>query len=381
MLLSGENKIIYRIDIKKIISLIGVFAIGFGYYLPIPFILLLLLAILFYFNYSFKPKFSNIGLYLLLSSAIFSLWLINYLISNNINALKNAVIELSVITLLYVIILFRTCNVSLLLTTLMQSILIYSCIVCFYSYVNGYLGYGDLFDPIINNSTNSSSINNILIVPFIYYFILMLQTNSIPLKIISLINVTICILIGLYLKGRIFLYLFFINFFIILLFKPISKIIIFLLVILLLFIFYMKLITDPILIDRLSLGLTSNRFLHFDNFLVNFQNYPFGGIPVNIDIEDTNWYHNIFFDTYKISGILPTLLLMLYVFYTFCLLYKNIKSNGFTFYSILVFNIFIIFQLDVIVEGSINLLFIFFTLSIILNDKNNSKLFFLKNFK
>jgi hypothetical protein len=252
--------------------------------------------------------------------------------------------------------------------------MVYSCIVCFYSYLNNYLGYGDLFDPIVNMAINSSSINNILIVPFLYYLNLIYQKNSIALKIISLLNIFICITIGLYLKGRIFIFLLCINIFIISIIKlsP-NKKIIFILIFALLFYNY-EILIEPALLDRLGLGVSSNRFLHYENFFINFHNFPFGGMPINTDIEETRWFHNIFFDTYKISGFLPTLLLLLYLLFTFYVLYKNIKSNGFTFYSIIILNIFIIFQIDVIIEGSILLLFIFFTLSILLTQEKNCKL-------
>ncbi|MTC55628.1 MULTISPECIES: hypothetical protein [Providencia] len=236
-----------------------------------------------------------------------------------------------------------------------------------YNYMQGEnYGYGNLLNPFTGNKMNSPSISNNLALSlslslfYVFNFKMLVKLASILLTLLML-------LCGFYLSGRTFflislialIMLFIHNF-------KIKNIFYFILLIIPLGFISTYILPDNIhkhiefTLSRLSEGLESNRFKHYYYGLSELPNYPFGGFIVDSSIEKTLWFHNIFLDTARVAGWIPTFLLAMFTIISLTR-YLYYRKNAFTFFGLYIFLItFIIMQQDVIVEGEYRILIIFF---------------------
>lgn len=113
----------------------------------------------------------------------------------------------------------------------------------------------------------------------------------------------------------------------------------------------------------------SKRFLHWEDGIYKFVSHPFGGFSINKEIEDVNYFHNIFLDSARIYGWFSTLLLSTFFLLSFSSLkiYKDKK-----YYTLYIVS-FLILNQDVIIEGNFQLFLMMYIFSTILIFRKNKK--------
>ncbi|QCJ71834.1 hypothetical protein C9446_19575 [Providencia heimbachae] len=103
-------------------------------------------------------------------------------------------------------------------------------------------------------------------------------------------------------------------------------------------------------------GVESPRYSMWIQGVSNLFNYPFGGMSFNVPGYKGVWFHNIFLDTARTSGIIPLIILM--VLFSYYIVNSIITKNK----QYLIINLIIILSLmsDVIIEGggAIRLIFL-----------------------
>jgi O-antigen ligase len=108
-------------------------------------------------------------------------------------------------------------------------------------------------------------------------------------------------------------------------------------------------------------GVESNRFLQWSSALDIILDNPLGGSSTDKSIEKTHWFHNLWLDIGRTSGILPIILILipqLYIFYL--LVFSLIKKPNFEKHFLFIFYIALLIALfvEIALEGNI-VLFVF----------------------
>lgn len=223
------------------------------------------------------------------------------------------------------------------------------------------LGYGHVYNPLHDVYVPSPKIA-LQIALCISYITLFFNTK----KIIKIILYIISFATILYLQSR--------ASFLILLLLALSPILYLiknkrLLIIVLLFLsitLVLIIFKEPnIVIDKYRITnsiLESKRLLHWFDGINKLIEYPFGGFYIDKNIENVNYFHNIFLDSARIYGWFSIILLIgMFIIYFSTLIINNNKI-----YFLLFLINFMILNQDVIIEGNFLLFLIFYIASTIL---------------
>lgn len=243
-------------------------------------------------------------------------------------------------------------------------------------------GYGKVISPFTENEGNSPAVSNMLALSFSYfYFLVLFPKKAIYIKFLSLCIILLSFISAIFLGGRTFFILAILTI-VIHLFSNLSvkKIILFFLIaaissIGLFYAFstneYLSYYFD-LTFNRFDNGLKSNRFAHYSHGLEMLWQYPFGGFEVNTSIEDTSWYHNIFFDTARVAGWIPITFFIISILYTSKFLFYKNKIKSFILPLSVGIVTFFVMQQDVVLEGGHrSIIVLFFVSLLLLNSKEN----------
>lgn len=258
-------------------------------------------------------------------------------------------------------------------------------IIVAYSFLNNPLlyGYGMLISPFSNEEINSPGISNMLAISFSYfYFFAIYKKENIFIKLLSIIVIIVCLGCAIFLGGRIFFLIVFLTilFYFITHLSFKNTVLFFIITILVcISVSYMISINEYLAskvdftINRfVNEGLHSLRFQHYLHGLEMFLLHPLGGFEVDTSIEDTKWYHNVFFDTARVAGWIPVLFLLAALLYTAKFLSYRIKHSDISLPFWVATTAFLIMQQDVVLEGGArSLIVLFFSSCILINSKIN----------
>ena len=124
-----------------------------------------------------------------------------------------------------------------------------------------------------------------------------------------------------------------------------------------------------------SEGVKSERFAHWTFALNEIQSHPFGGGKVNHAKEVVYWYHNLWLDIARTSGLHTLILFLLYESYIFhSVIFALFKKKKETFiYILLYLLVLIIMFVSIPIEGDLALYFLSIMIgSIILKTTNST---------
>jgi len=236
-------------------------------------------------------------------------------------------------------------------------------------------GYGNLISPFGDGEINSPSVSNSLAIGFVIFEYLLINSKSNSVKIISLALTIITFMMAIFLAGRSFIIIIFINTLFLSIYHKNFRNLLFILVLLtgLYITFFLSSIdlssnlTDTFL-RRLEMGIDSGRFPLLIQGSSELLLHPLGGFSVDKSIEDTYWFHNIFIDAGRISGWLPVLSLFAAIFIVVRRRIHTISNDSFDVADIIFLTTLLLIQQDVIIEGDYKkfILFYFSCLSILL---------------
>jgi hypothetical protein len=332
------------------------FTLGF---FSIP--LTLVLSILFVFNIIFssvitKPKSYVVFYGFAFLLFVFSFYLIGWLnIIGESNHIRSAYVLLSIFVIILLSLKSKSEERVLLCHSFIFGMLLYSLGIVISSLIKGGYGYGLLYNPWIGTDINSPSVSNNLALIGAFYILFPFQGRN----FLRLFLITIIVFSGIYVGGRTFLVVLSLCFLFVALSQRLKYILLILLVTVFTFLFLYFTGVFQIAFQRFYLmGFESARFLLFIDAYLNIPYYEFGGFSPQGD--ENVWYHNMFFDTARVSGWYPLFLL---VFLSISSMIIPIIRNH---KRVLVFqfSIFMIISQDVILESNLKpfilLIFIFF---------------------
>lgn len=122
---------------------------------------------------------------------------------------------------------------------------------------------------------------------------------------------------------------------------------------------------NNILLRFEEIGVESSRYSIWESAINIIMNNPFGGGSTDKKIEDTYWFHNLWLDIGRTSGIIPILLMILFQLKVIFILIKGsfVKST-FEYHFLMIFYISLLIgqYVEIALEGNI-VLFVFFIFS------------------
>lgn len=226
----------------------------------------------------------------------------------------------------------------------------FHCLVCIiYNmvFLDQFNLYGNVFNPFTGSYENSPKYANLLLIFSIYVVLMYIEASNF-FKVFFLILLLIITYCGIATGSRTFLLFSFIGLLCVL-FLSKNKILYFF-IILLLLIYASKFLdfNEFLVFQRISeKGIESSRWDLYSSGFQMLIEKPLGGGSVDYNLFNTHWYHNVFLDIGRISGIIPVLI---FLFITLYCAYLAIKS--FDYFSVVLFFIVIlIMQQDVIISG------------------------------
>ena len=256
-------------------------------------------------------------------------------------------------------------NIILFIFIYLLGLYIYSLSVVLYSYFqNPYLyGYGLLLNPFNMQEVNSPSFsNNLLLTTIGFYFILRSIKNQ-NYRFILWCMIFIAVFAAAFLGGRTYFillafYIFIFNY------KAFISVKAFIyLSFISLLVFYLSTnyhIFDFILLRFDEQGLDTNNRLNLAIYGISrLLDYPFGGIIIP-SFYGHPWFHNLWLDIFRVSGLLP---LLLFLSTNLQILYIYLKQSRRTLFVQMLFVYILIcmliFSQDIIIEGNISPLYLY----------------------
>lgn len=248
-------------------------------------------------------------------------------------------------------------------------------IIAVYSFFisSGSYGYGMLYNPFLNLEINSPVISNNIAIFSVFLFGFFFYVNGFYKKILISSFLLCSIILSFFLGGRFYFILIFFSLLYVLYFiirKGRAKLLFTVFILSVLFCFIPNL-TDLIFL-RFKDGLSSSRFEHFSHALYSIPDYPFGGFSVNQKLESIGSFHNIFFDLARLGGWLPLFSMLFLSFYLLFAFFRK-KNKYFYFVYLLFLSSFLVMQQDVVIEGNIRILILFYFSGILLINKKYSE--------
>ncbi|MBD2781297.1 hypothetical protein [Xenorhabdus szentirmaii] len=232
----------------------------------------------------------------------------------------------------------------------------YVYIIALYSYMNGFRGYNDLYDPFIKMPINSPLISLLAVIAYIVLCETIQKStgNMIFLFILLTINI-LCCFIYLGSRASFIIMIIYISFKYLLYFKGLStnKKIISIIISSSILIFFMNEVNLLKLGGFEKRGLESSRFDILKNGLNMMWDYPFGGLKVVSKYYDGLWFHNMFLDIVRVSGYIVLLYWCFILFITSIIIVLNKKNNKKTF-GLLFIILIISFSQDLAFDGHYN---------------------------
>lgn len=245
-------------------------------------------------------------------------------------------------------------------------------IVIFSFFSDSSYGYGRLFNPFNGEDINSPSISNNLAI-CACYFLLINKSVNLYIGIMKYVTLSLIVLSGIYLGGRTFFVFLFVTISFLFLTQGKLKLYIIGSILITLISFGLLLLYNynesiqnymTVIINRFSSeGFNSPRFELLSDGFNKLTIYPLGGFYPEVISYQGNWYHNIYLDTARISGIIPVLILFFIDIYLFIKFIIS-KQNKNVFF--LLFIVFLTMQQDVIIEGNLLIFLLYSVLSTII---------------
>ena len=368
--------VIKKESIYKVFLNILFFFFGFGYSrISLPAAMLFLL--IYFKNYI---KFNKVFIIFLYLNLIFIITL--FLIGSANMTLSNptrSFIGLFASTIVIAIISYKNAKYSEhLIFYYALGLFILTMAIVGYSYFENPLlyGRGKLIDPFTMTENNSPGYSNNLAIVFIVFFNHYFFSQNIVSKLIASVIMAISLLGAIFLAGRTFFLItglfLIIYFFTMFSKKNLLQLLISVLIISLTISYFYEDIESytKITIGRLSTGVESDRFLHWEDAMPKVLTHPMGGFKVNQRIEHTSWLHNLWLDTARTGGWIPLFALLASNLVVIYFLVKSIKKDKYFFILLLMvfMSLLIMFQ-DVVIEGNWNILFFYFMIVSILIAK------------
>ncbi|WP_141712052.1 O-antigen polymerase [Aeromonas caviae] len=365
-----KNFSIERAKITSLISALFFFALGFNVlflYLP-----LLIIHIVFNIRYFLDIKITKSYFILscLLFSALFFCFLIGY--KNLYNGFKYQTIVVLIISGFYAGYILQKEYLSEQFKLFFYYVFgfwLKALIVVIYSYFTDatLYGYGLLLDPLTGSELNSPAISNsISLCASFFILILIIKPLKKSTQVLLFTCVVFSIAGGIFLGGRTFFIVVLLGVLFALYYKRKFKLLIqisFVLITVLITIFN----HDPLrekfnfVLERFDSGLSSSRFDHYLSALQRIPYYPLGGFKVDRSIENTHWFHNLFFDVASVGGWIPLITFIIYFMYVvFAFLLRNKKNSDIKIGFIVFCLCFFILMQDVVLEGNYQLLIVSF---------------------
>lgn len=228
-----------------------------------------------------------------------------------------------------------------------------------YSYYNApeSFGYGFIVNPYTNEMMNSPGISNMLVLGnVVIAFYLYWERKAMRMFVLFLAFIFVNIM-GVYLGGRIIFIVDLIVVFIMMRKKGLNMIIV-----LVLIAFYYKISTLLVhdkyfnfLYNRfLREGVDSPRWLLYQQGIYELFDNPLGGGMPKYSVTgyDGVYFHNIFLDLGRISGIIPVILYLLFIVYVIYVSLKRYKDKAFWFFETILFASLMLSFQDVVFEGN-----------------------------
>ena len=239
-------------------------------------------------------------------------------------------------------------------------------------------GYGLLIDPFSRKEINSPAVSNNLSIleAVLTYFII--EKNTFSKKIVIFTLILITLIMAIFLGGRSFFVIFAITILFFLGLKRRSwgaaKNLIFILA----FLVGLISLSDYLIADKLDFILRrsgeffeSKRFALLREGINLFMDYPLGGFEVDKNIDNTKWFHNIFLDSARVGGWIPTFMLFLAMLYVGITLFKK-RNRYFSFLYFLFLIAFLLTQQDVVLEENFQLLILIFFCGVLLHNQEHN---------
>lgn len=119
---------------------------------------------------------------------------------------------------------------------------------------------------------------------------------------------------------------------------------------------------DNIIYRFEEIGVDSSRYLLWESAVNIIIDNPFGGGSTDKKIEATYWFHNLWLDIGRTSGIIPIILMLIFQVKVFYILIKNsFFKSKFEYHFLMIFYISLLIgqYVEIALEGNI-VLFVFF---------------------
>ncbi|EJL6615542.1 hypothetical protein CGT77_13065 [Vibrio cholerae] len=249
--------------------------------------------------------------------------------------------------------------------------------IAFYNMsIPGKTGYGSIINPLTNVAMNSPGVSIKLALSSGLYIYILFSDRSLKMKLFSIMMITSCIFSAVFLEGRTFFIIITMYFIFNIVYSYISilkKIAMGVGVLFFMIGYYIYALIDSGILARFTeLGIKSNRFSHWLHAIDNFDYYYFGGLETNKSFENTQWFHNILIDTYRLSGIIGfVLILIIFIVGVMYCKSRTLLSDS-LFYTSLIFSCILVMLQDVIFEGYFEVFVVFYMTVLAVMKTNNN---------
>jgi len=347
--------------IERIILLLTLLALGLGskfLYLP-----LIVLSILFSHKKFFNGSLSRN--YLILTS--FYMIILIFLVVAGIYSDSGEGVVYGVkgiFVVVYLGAIFQSVSLEMqnkMLIAYLTGIVMLSVYIFYYSLFRyPYLtGYGSVYNPLSGDIMNSPGLSNIFCVGVILALFASSDKNGILVRVLKSLYIVSLIWGGVILAGRaffvitgfIFVYYFYRR-------RVLSylHVAVFFVVMYLLFSFGLDVYDEKFLLifDRFSdNGLESPRWALLAQGVDDLWSYPFGGMSPDVSRTGYGgtWFHNIFLDLGRISGVLPVLMLIFFVSFVFMYVWR-FRDDVLREFAVITFLVSLIIGMQDVVFGS-----------------------------
>lgn len=243
-----------------------------------------------------------------------------------------------------------------------------------------------VMDPFKNIIVNTPGLSNMSSLSFVLAFYMLINKNqSIKLILLNIFVILLALVTGIALEARTFFIILGIGVIGILIINNYKSSFIYIIAFLTIVFFLDMLLVSysvnyehyrDFLFSRFSTeGLSSERYNHWAFAVNEIQNHPFGGAKVDHIKEIVFWYHNLWLDIARTSGLLTLLLFVIYetliVYVGLNGLYK--KKREIYIYLLIYFLVVIIMFVSIPMEADLALFFLHIMLGSILLHLNYSK--------
>lgn len=222
-------------------------------------------------------------------------------------------------------------------------------------------GYGLLFDPFTNKEVNSPSYANALV------FTLPILLYKFRCSFFYFFLIFLVVISGIYLGSRTFIFLFMLSIIVWIYNESRFRTFVYTIMCSVTFLFilggvFFEEISDLTIFKRINdIGLETSRFKLYGSALEELYYSPMGWYGIDQSVEKTLWYHNLWLDTSRVSGLCGLFILLFFMIFTLV----NWKNKHYVYLMNYLLIVLICSQ-DVIIEGNTQALMFLYLNSLII---------------